>query len=487
MAVSPNIILIVMDTVRADHLSCYGYDKNTTPAIDAIANSNILFENAFANSNWTPTSHGTIFSGYLPSETGIYGDRHKLPKRKPTIMEQVKSAGYTTQLSNAGAWITRDNGYARGVDDFIDANNYTLDYGLDDLSKFINDKYHRRQIIFDVLSGPNRRTEAKFEKLADFVMSSDGPSFSFLNTKVAHNPYDPPRPYKERFDDSLNRPRFQFITFLRRKFGLPGESTEDEDMNRLQSLSEDYPIIANAFEPTENELEIIRSWYDGSIRYIDEKISELKSKLQRSNQWDETTLIITSDHGELFGEHGLEKHYYGLYDELLRVPLIIKPDKNHNVGHHQISDMISLVDLNPTILELAGVPSEKSNYSQSLLPFNVPVTHEKLFAEVAGKYGGPISRRHPEFDGSDKIRPLQSIRTSEWKLVTDRTHDTRLYSWRGDPKNIDDKSDENPKITGILEDSIQNELSDISDSFFGKYNFEPDDDTVERLKKLGYR
>jgi arylsulfatase A-like enzyme len=137
--VTHNIILIVLDTVRADHLSCYGHHRETSPAIDEIAAEGIRYESAFANSNWTPTSHSTMFTGKLPSKTGVYGGTQTLPSDSETLPEFLESAGYHTHLSTSGAFIRPENGYGRGVANLLDAPKYEFEASAQGLRRAIID------------------------------------------------------------------------------------------------------------------------------------------------------------------------------------------------------------------------------------------------------------------------------------------------------------------------------------------------------------
>jgi len=484
-----NIIFLVLDTVRADHLSCYGNERATSPTIDELANQGIQYNAAFSNSIWTPTSHAAMFTGKIPSENGVYGGVRTLPRSTPTLTERLQQLEYETFLTSAGVFIRAENGYDRGVDVYHSGENYRPRPTPQMLSKLVKDPASRKQFHADLTRTSAKQTTLKMEALKQFISNSTQPFFAFLNTKAAHHPYTPPRPYHKEYVPEHNRPPIELISFLYRLAGDPhgGSSIEGVNEDRVKELDTQYPITADAFEPTEEELAVIRGWYDGAIRYVDHKIKELISHMRREGVYDETTLIITSDHGELFGEHGLEKHYYSLYDQLLHVPLVIRPANGRSAT---IDDIVSLADLYPTILDMASadVPEEQGAWSQSLLPFGDDPSHDYVIAETGLKSDRPIKKDYPDFDDSEYNEVLQSVRTDEYKLIVNGEGETELYRWRSDPDNFDDVSDANPEVCEQLQETIESNLSPLSGQQWadGTESVTDDDHLQQQLEDLGY-
>lgn len=195
----PNILLVVLDDVRKDHLSYYGHRNKTTPNLDQLAGDSTVFENAFANSNWTPVSHGAIFTGQLPSHTGIYGNTLGIPEGYETLPELLKKQGYQTFSTSAGAHLRAERGYARGFDDYQVTHNLpTLpDISAPMLSLLFSDSAYRKQFTQHLLRGWDKATVYKFESLKRWIRSVDnGPYFGFINLKTARSPYRPPRHIK---------------------------------------------------------------------------------------------------------------------------------------------------------------------------------------------------------------------------------------------------------------------------------------------------
>lgn len=270
----PNIVLFVLDAVRADHLSCYGHHRRTTPSIDRLADRGVQYEYAFANSNWTGASHAVLFSGYLPSQSGVYGDNMDLPEDVDLLAEGLQNAGYRTFATSAGAHIRGDCGYDKGFDSFHET--YRVRPQAEFVNTLLRDRSATKQLLFSGIRGHDNYTLYKFDRLQRWIRSDEGPFFAFVNCKTAHNPYNPPRPYKRAFCERLERPRFEFVERSLKRFGRYPQSVPDLDDDHLESLSWKYPIIADEFEPTDEELDVLTAWYDGAIRYLDERLGMLR-------------------------------------------------------------------------------------------------------------------------------------------------------------------------------------------------------------------
>lgn len=463
-----NIIIIVLDAVRPDHIGCYNYQRNTTPNIDTVAEDGIRYQNAFSNSNWTGTSHAALFTGQLPSHSGVYGGRQTLPENRLTLGELVNQAGYDTFAMSAGTHIRGERGYNRGMDQFEEA--YRIRPSKHYLSSMMRDWHAVKQTFITGVFGHDNYTLYKKNKLKQFIRRSDQPFFAFVNFKTAHHPYNPPRPYKSFYDDDLSRPPMEFFEQAISMLGREPQSHNSADIDRIREISQNYPIITDEISPTEEEIKIVQKWYDGAIRYLDKQVGEIIQLLERDNIKNNTTLIITSDHGDLFGEHGLEKHQYSLYDSLIRIPLIID---TANTGPQIHSEPVSLIDLYPTIRELIGESASSSTVASSLLPLEEETTHQYLYSEVDRKPVEPIRRRHPEFENSCYNGPVQSVRSDKYKLILYDNKDPELYNWQKDPSeknnqyyNMRDTAEElRRKLNNTLNEMAeQSSVDDINDS-----------------------
>lgn len=475
----PNIILLVLDAVRADHISVSRNDKEITPNLDALANDSTVFENAFANSNWTGTSHGTIFTGRLPSDTGIHGNNQKLPLDYPTLPEVLKNAGYRTFGMSAGAHIRAERGYNRGIDNFKET--YRISPNQDFLSGMLRDSSFRKQLLFSSTKGPDKKTLFKFDSLKEWIRDDEQPFFGFINAKTAHHPYNPPRPHKSDFCTELKRPRYQFLEEILGDDRGEYQSLPGSDWERLKRLSYEYPVLSNEFEPTNAEWDTIESWYDGAIHYMDRRIGELIDWLQDRDQFENTYVFVTADHGEYFGEHGLEKHYYGLYEPVLHVPLLVH---SPNETSETVSEPVTLADIYPTIVKIGTGSSPDLPHALSLYSSEKISSREHIFAELGAVAPDGIVNHHPNFNDEGYGIPTQVVRDDTFKLIRKQDGSRELYRWRDDPAESMDLSERKPEVTEQLDSVICEELNELSEKALSEEISDPD--LKQHLKDLGY-
>jgi arylsulfatase A-like enzyme len=341
-----------------------------------------------------------------------------------------------------------------------------------------------RDLFFEFLKygmyGHDTWTCLKFKKLRRYVNKNNGPVFGFINSKSPHNPYDPPRPYKGKYSNELSYPPFEFLEKIKEAAGLSHESVNGFDERRLKSMSHNYPLIGNEFEPTQKEWEVIKSWYDGSIRYTDKIIGDFIEYLKRQSLYENSIVIIASDHGEQFGENSLEKHWLSLYDELLKVPLVISGgaiDQSARVGA-----IVSLADIFPTVSYLAGADDVSPEFAEPLLPIH-SVYHQYVVSEVGKKDTTAIERRHENFKAEeyeDVLGPLRSVRTEDAELIHS-ANGSKMFNWKAG-RELDLES--NTHKAEQLQEVIDDELPGFPE-WSGKVSTD-DEEVRSRLKKLGY-
>jgi len=314
----PDVLLISLDTLRADHLSCYGYARKTSPFIDKLASQGVRFANAFSSASNTAPSHMSLLTGLDPLAHGIRpvgGSKDKLTSlspRTPILAERLKQVGYQTIGIADNGYVMTSMGFDRGFDVF-DNQRTSLPYKLTLLSSQLKQ------------AKPNK------------------PLFVFFHTYETHAPYLPPPPYHGRFTDPDYRGPFQ------------------ERYDKLASLpvhvawKEKGDFLETWKEMGDEDLDYLRGLYDEGIAYTDSNIKRLWGTWSRRRDAENTLLIIVSDHGEGFKEHGKLGHKYGLYSELLRVPLIVRgPGIEPAVVEHSVS----LTDVVPTIFDILGLRSD---------------------------------------------------------------------------------------------------------------------------------
>ncbi len=329
----PNILLLVLDTVRAWNLGLYGYARGTTPHLDRRFAGGVVFDRVLAAAPWTLASHASMFTGRWPTALSANWDR-PLDERQATLAEVLRTAGYSTGgfIGNY-RFAGRSTGLARGFDQYVD-------YPLDLAEALRMSGMVRRILRYPALQewlGKNRIIEARSaaavnRDLLAWVDRHPGrPFFAFANYVDGHAPYLPPAPY-----DSL----------------WTKAKGQDYDVSRrnVEEIKQVFQAAALLQDPLAEYVD----GYDGSISYLDVQIDSLLGALDRRGRLANTIVILTADHGEQFGEHGLIQHGNSLYLPLLHVPLAIWGPGRIPPGL-RIGNTSSLRNLAATVADLAGV------------------------------------------------------------------------------------------------------------------------------------
>lgn len=390
-----NVILLVWDTVRDQNLSVSGYGKPTTPFLERVSAEAARFDRAIATAPWTLPSHGGMFTGRWPSELKAKL-RTPLSDSFPRIAESFAEAGYATGgfIANV-SYCSREHGLARGFHHFEDFP-ISLARALQSsrLGKVLLEQEPVRRLFnfYDVL-GRKRAEDVNRGFLRWLDHRGNRPFFAFLNYFDAHQPYDPPAPFHDRFASR------------------PGEWHRPTTVDtRPDQVSEDA-------------LRWSMEQYDGAIAYQDSAVATLMAELERRGLAGNTVVIITSDHGEHFGEHGRLSHANSLYSQLLHVPLLIRLPGQ--VPAMVIDEPVSLRDLPETMLDLAGIHTGVTYPGSSLARF---------WRSGGGTSSTPIFSEMYSAQGPRAV-----------SLVADGYHYTKwfgrpaeLYDVEGDPRDTRD-------------------------------------------------
>jgi len=386
-----NVLFIVIDTLRADHLPTYGYPQPTAPYLAQLANQGIVFENAIAPSSWTRPSHASMLSGLYPHEHGTESGDSRLSNSVPVIPEEFLRLGYRTAVFSSNTDnFTREFGFGRGVVHFEDL--YPSLFRLlnsTHLVKSLGRWMYRHNLASNV---PGRRPAEEITQAAlRWTRSKSTPFFVMLNYSDIHSPYVPPQPYRS-------------------KFVRPGAKT-----GRIWA---GFGQISLTQPQRQDEIDA----YDASIAYVDAQIQELLQGLRSAGLLKNTIVVITSDHGEQFDEHGLYLHGNGLYRQLLWVPLVIWEEHSLPQGL-QISQPVSLVHLPSTFLRLAtgGTAAEFQQRSLSELWSGElsGAAWPSPIAELAALQWNP---KYPNYR-----QGFKSIVTSEWHYIRGDKSGEELY------------------------------------------------------------
>jgi arylsulfatase A-like enzyme len=398
-----NVLLIVLDTLRADHLSAYGYGRPTSPRLDSFAKQGVLFENAFSTTSWTLPSHASLF-------TGRYSREHRASWKNPggmfssgspTLAEVLRSRGYRTAAFSANPfWVSRETGLGRGFIRFEDYCQSVAD-GL--LRTAYGRAFHSavlRRLGFEDIPARRRAQQINGSVLSWIRRDPRRPFFVFANYIDTHDPYLPPEPFASKFSP---RPPRGILNTVMRRFD---------------------PSLTAA----ERQAEI--DAYDGAIAYLDHHLGRLLDELEGMGLADNTLVVITSDHGEAFGEHGLFLHSHSLYRELVHVPLLVRLPGWVPAGV-RVSQPVTNAAVAATVVDLIGAGSNPfPGPSLALLwrPADDPVPEWPAPAmELERMPWKP--QRYPVRHGS-----IESLVTPRWHFIRYEKWGPELYDWRADPE-----------------------------------------------------
>jgi arylsulfatase A-like enzyme len=410
---APNVILVILDTVRARELGLYGYDRGTTPELDAFAARGVTFDRAISTASWTLPSHFSMLTGLYPHEMPDDLDDMNEPfvgADRLHLSEVLRARGYATAGFVANmSYTTDETGLDRG---FIHWSDHVVSLGQIGISTapgrtLLNNGRLRRMLDwhdFPIRKHASRVNRALLKWLDD---RGDRPFFVLVNYFDAHNPYLPPRRIEDRFVDRRPTARMDYHAHHVGWWDKRGHSP-DEFLSQQQA-------------------------YDGAIAWLDEELGRLFDGMEGRGLLDNTIVVVTADHGEGFGEHGSLGHRIGqVYMELIRVPLVIlSPDSPAGL---RVSDEVSLVDLPATILDLAGVEDH-------------PIPGYSL----ARAWADPDSqlRRSPRLFHDDTGPAKGGTLVEGWHYIRTIDGSEELYDTHKDPVELDDLSSD-PAFAGRL-------------------------------------
>jgi arylsulfatase len=410
------VILISIDTLRADHLSCYGYERDTTPEICAFFADGTRFENAYSQSSWTAPAHASIFTGLLPAQHGVtYGPLIPTLAGHPTIFQLFREQGYFTAALYGGGYV-----------------NPVLPSSHLDFKRVIELRHDLGKQLEDVLRS---NSEAR-------------PFFLFLHGYDVHTPYAPKENY---FVES--RPEIDRL------------SRENRYCKYQDAADRSRYLDPESIPSDRSTQKYIESLYDSEILEVDRSLGSLFRHLRSRGLLDQTILILTSDHGEEFWEHGSCEHVKTVYNELLHVPLFVRVPGG--MGRVESTPVAANVDILPTVVEALGWPALKSIDGESLFR---PGPRD-IFSEAQFHYDSQHLRRYSVVRGNEK-------------LIYDANADARaLFDLEADP------GEQQPRTAGgAAERSLLDTLTKYIErgAPVVQHDGALDPQTLEQLKQLGY-
>ena len=470
----PNILLLVLDSVRVANLSCYGYERETTPALDGLARQGTLFEQAISEGCWTLPVHATLFTGRYPFSHGVTISRDALPEGTPTLARRLRELGYRTACFSNNPYISAATGLTQGFETVEDLWLSTRPRGIAKpkgsalLSRLKERGGPARALLPLAWTAARSRRAARAvrawrsardsgarltnERIRAWLegAQSDEPFFVFVNYMEGHERYAPPYPYGRRFMQSSVSP-FR----LARANASKAEILGADERSRARVL------------------DTVRSLYDACLCYLDNRVGELVELLGSRGILDDTVVIVASDHGDSLGEHGFLGHRLYLYEPLVHVPLIVRYPNRFPAGT-RVRQQVQLGDLYPTILELAGADgSVESNGFKSLAGPAETVGHAFAVAEnTAPKSLGGICMR--------------MLRDGQRKLIWRSDGQHELYDLTADPDERTNLASVEPAVVERLIEELQAWERSLDRDTLGPTEAEYDEAVLERLRGLGY-
>ena len=419
-----NLILINIDTLRPSHLGWFGYPRPTSPFLDSLAQECVLFEQTSAQASWTPPSVGTLFTSLYPPEHGSLGKDHiPLPAANTTLAETLRRAGYRTAAFSASPFITPDYGFDQGFELFA--------FEPDDHAPALNAR-----------------------ALPWLKLHRDQPFFLYLMYFDPHHPYQPPPPFNLRFRN-----------------GPDGKPLWDPD-----HFTGAPPRVMKLDKSVDPEtFEYLRSQYDGEIATVDQALRELFAPFRAWGLLDHSIVMITSDHGEEFLDHGRFGHGRTLYEEMIRVLLLVRAPGLPHPGQ-RVSRMVRVLDIMPFALDLLGVPPAAPLEGKSLVPFLTnPEAEPDREAFASMQYF------------TEEGRTGRSLRQGNLKLILSTHPDAvELYDLSTDPGETRNLAHDRPDQVRRLTDRITALEKAMPATALGPPLNPPGAETKKLLKSLGY-
>jgi len=376
-----NVLIYVLDALRADHVSCYGYERKTTPNIDAIAADGVVYNRCFSPATWTKPVGASLLTGAYPPVHGMRTREDVFDtdiKRLPELLvaSQPTSVGFST-MGN----VSTSLGYDRGFDAYHDLYKDPKIIEKRKITDSESEELEHESV--ETIALP------RAEDLSDIIVEwltnkPDGEFFAFCWSIEPHDPYDPPEPYRGFTNPEYDGP-------------VDGERETLSDVK------------------TDADLNHLKALYDGCIKYNDDEFGRIIDTLEQRGLYNDTLIIVLGDHGDAFNEHGRLTHGHLPYDELAHVPLIIKPPMGHDIEPQVVEEMACLIDVAPTILKAAGVGDfPETVQGRALPPYGPAGSSAPIFSETRSR---------------DIYPAFYSVRTERWKYmkVDEPARDIRTF------------------------------------------------------------
>lgn len=436
----PNILLIVIDTLRADRLGAYGNSRGLTPFVDELAARGTLFRNAYAPCSWTCPSVASLLTSRYPSQHNVSDFESVLADEEVSLAEALRQSNYVAAGFSANFRLTKEQGYAQGFHTWrADRTSTGKKQRGGDLRRFVENWLRR---------------------------NSPAPTLLYLQYMEPHEPYDPPEPYRGRF--------------LRAVSGAVDEEVANSKIRKWKwdDLSSD-------------ELTLLESLYDGEVASMDAELRLLFGELERQGFLDNAVVVVTADHGEEFREHGQMLHGMQLYNETVHVPLILLAPGYQ--GGRVVEENTSLINVAPTLLDLAGLPPQARFEGRSLVPLlerrSIWSSFPALFGSATGTANPPDVILELPKTGSDYDlrRQTEGIIRGSTKVLMSSDGKPEVYDLAHDPKEAAPNPPELSRTALAMVEALQRSKAAQAQKANVAVQTRPlDEATKEKLRALGY-
>ena len=416
-----SVVVISIDTLRRDHTSLYGYQRRTTPGLDALAQESVVFEDAISTSSWTLPAHASLFTSTYPSVHGAVNLDLGLQQNRIGLPSILSNYGFFSQAIVTHLYLSKQYGFDNGFD--------------------------RHRYL------PETRAAEVSKQAMQFLQAKgDRDFFLFLHYYDPHWHYDPPAPYDKAFD-----PNYQG--------SATGVWWDFKDKTKEK------------IDPA--ELNHIISLYDGEILYTDHYVQEVVREMKRLGVFDKSLIIVTSDHGEEFLDHGSWEHQKTLYEEQLRIPLLLKLPRSDEKSS-RIEGQVSLIDIAPTILDALSIPVPNSFQGESLL--------EQVYSRsTSGRVQEAWSETEHTLDGSHLIAKRTGFKNQKSLFtLAEGSRNVVLFDLLRDPTEQHPLTEDGvAEAIGALDAFLRNAQAQRGDKVSNPgVKLSPEEE--ERLRSLGY-
>ncbi|MFO8009093.1 MAG: sulfatase [Candidatus Brocadiia bacterium] len=423
----PDVILYTIETLRKDHCSLYGYERDTTPFLRKLADECYVFEDAYSSSSWTRPSIVSLLTGLYPTEHGAQSYKAKLVEPIVTLPELLSAAGYETAgfLSNFN--VTRERWQCRqGFQTFVDEGIKPAHLLLPDVNRWLDQR------------------------------QGEQPFFLYIHTYDPHHNYNAPGQFRDMFAGDYSGP-------LRERADLrPSVFRERKDWS-------------------EEERRYIQARYDGEIAFSDAMLSRFVAYLRAEGLWENSLFILTADHGEGFEERGYWGHGFSVFPEQVSVPLIIKLPGQAQGG--RVAGPVGGIDVLPTILDVLEFRYEGPVSGQSLLPAleGGLTARDRVFCEYSDTHAWRPGSRVQSF----------ALATADAYYIEetwpDASHERYLYDRQADPEGLDDLTESRPEAADeyahLLQQWRERNQPLVTDE---SPELDLDEEAIRELRDLGY-